>query len=90
MHQLAGEVGRDPATLDLAFWSNWDHEMDAQTLENGERHIFTGGAEATVDDIGALKDRGFNHALFNFQRESLEASLDAMRRFAADIMPKFR
>lgn len=80
--------GRDGASIDLAYWANWYRENKTTTTDNGERHLMTGSNDAVVDDIGRLGEAGVQHCLFNFQRGTLAESLEAMERFAADVLPK--
>ena len=87
LHALAEEHDRDPNDITLTYWANWYDESKTLTLEDGTRHLFTGNAEAIASDICDLRDLGYHHLLFNFQRDSLEHSLDAMERFARDIIP---
>ena len=84
----AEKINRDPAQIGLTYWANWYREDNTVTLENGERHLFTGSDADIVDDIGALRELGVGTLLFNFQRDSLQHSLDSMERFAADVLPK--
>jgi probable F420-dependent oxidoreductase len=83
----AEEAGRDPATIDRAFWANWPADSQPIEIEAGERFIFTGGAAGIAEDIDRLGELGVNHLLFNFQRASLAETLDAMTHFAEEIRP---
>jgi probable F420-dependent oxidoreductase len=84
----AEQNGRNGASIDLAYWANWYRENQTVTTEDGERHLMTGSTDAVVDDIGRLGEVGVKHCLLNFQRSTLAASLEAMERFAADVLPK--
>ena len=86
--RLAEEAGRDPGDIALAYWANWYDERKGEvTLDDGARHLFTGNAEQVAEDIRALGALGVEHLLFNFLRSDLEESLDAMQRFADEVLP---
>jgi probable F420-dependent oxidoreductase len=91
LKQMAAEHDRDPATLDLGFWSNWDHEVaDRKTPQEGARHIMTGGSGAIIDDIGSLKDMGVEIFMFQLAKpDSLDASIASMERFADQVLSEF-
>ncbi|MEO7403731.1 MAG: TIGR03619 family F420-dependent LLM class oxidoreductase [Burkholderiales bacterium] len=82
VERLRGEaerIGRDPATLDLAYWAMWNHEAPT-------RHLLSGGTNAVADDIGELERIGLKHCLFNLVRASRSESLDAMDAFAEKLI----
>jgi probable F420-dependent oxidoreductase len=83
----AEAAGRDPATIDRAFWANWPADTEPIEIEAGERFIFTGSAAEIAEDIRAMAAAGVNHLLFNFQRATLPETLDAMAEFAEKIRP---
>ena len=91
LKQIAAEADRNPESLDLGFWSNWDHEVkDRKTPQEGERHIMTGGSDAIEDDINAMRDLGVEIFMFQLAKpESLEATLASMDRFSDQILSKF-
>ncbi len=84
----AEQNGRDPLSIDLSYWANWYRENQTITTDDGMRHLMTGNADAIAEDIARLGEAGVRHCLFNFQRNTLEESIAAMERFAADVMPK--
>ena len=86
----AGKIGRDGASITLAYWANWYREGSVVTLESGERHLFTGSDQDVADDILALRALGVQHLLFNFQRETLAESLASMERFTTNVLPLAR
>jgi probable F420-dependent oxidoreductase len=91
LKQMSAELDRDPQSLDLGFWSNWDHEvLDRKTPQEGDRHIMTGGANAILDDIAVMSGLGVEIFMFQLAKpDSLEATLDSMERFAEQILTKF-
>ena len=92
LRQLATEHDRDPASIDLGFWSNWDHEVtDRKTPQENERHIMTGGESAIVDDIAALKDLGVEIFMFQLAKpDGLDETLSSMDRFAEGVLSQIR
>lgn len=90
MDKLAAEaekINRDPAEISLTYWANWYQEGKTLTLENGERHLFTGSDGEIAADINAMRELGVTTLLFNFQRATLEQSLASMERFVAEVLP---
>jgi len=90
LKQVAAENDRDPDSIDLGFWSNWDYEVtDRKTPQEGARHIMTGGDAAVIDDIGALKDLGVGIFMFQLAKpDSVDATLASMDRFADGVRSK--
>ena len=91
LKQISAEQGRDPGTIDLGFWSNWDHEvLDRKTPQEGERHIMTGGTQAVIDDIGALNEVGVEIFMFQLAKpDSVEETIDSIQRFSETVLNRF-
>lgn len=87
LHDMADEHDRDPASIGLALFANWFDEKKTIELETGERHLLSGKPEDIAEDMGALAALGVRDVIFNFQRETLEQSLDSMQHFADVIQP---
>jgi len=87
LHQMSEEHDRDPDTIGLALFANWFDEKKTLELETGERHLLTGNAKDIAEDIDALAELGVRDLVFNFQRDTLEQSLDSMQHFADVIQP---
>ncbi len=87
LHELCREEGRDPATVELAYWANWAFDQPPLAMEAGERHLFTGDAAVIAADIGGLAEIGVTRTLFNFQQPTVSATLDDLSRFAEEIRP---
>ena len=83
----ARRAGRDPATIELAYWANWYHEGRSATASDGQRQLFTGTDAEVARDVDAFRALGVRHLLFNFARANLAESLAAMERFAAKVLP---
>lgn len=88
LRELTEQAGRDPKAVELSFWAVWYREDDPVEVDDGSRHLLLGSAEQTAEDIQAMAEIGVKSILFNFLRPSLAESLDAMERFAAEVMPK--
>ncbi|MDH3714251.1 MAG: LLM class F420-dependent oxidoreductase [Gammaproteobacteria bacterium] len=87
LHALAQENDRDPDTITLTYFSNWFDETRTADTDSGQRMLLTGSAGQIAEDIGALGEFGVRHLVLNFQRETLERSLDSMQHFADVIRP---
>jgi len=83
----ARRANRDPASIDLAYWANWYKEGRSNTLDSGQRQLFTGSDAEVAKDIGAFRSLGVRHLLFNFVRATLSESLAAMERFTKQVLP---
>ena len=84
----ANKIGRDSNEITLAYWANWYREDNLVTLDDGQRHLFTGSDQQIVADAHKLKEMGVKHLLFNFQRSDLASSLASLERFASNILPQ--
>jgi probable F420-dependent oxidoreductase len=87
LHEEAGRAGRDPATIELAYWASWYKEGQTLTLDGGQRQLFTGSDAEVAQDIVTFRSLGVRHLLFNFARATLADSLAAMERFAHKVLP---
>jgi len=88
LRELTEQAGRDPAAVELAFWAVWYKAGKSVILDNGERHILLGNFEQTAEDILKMAEIGVRSMVFNFLRPSLSATLDAMERFAGEVMAR--
>ncbi|MDP6473533.1 MAG: LLM class F420-dependent oxidoreductase [Alphaproteobacteria bacterium] len=88
LRRLTAEAGRDPEAVELSFWAVWYHEGGPVTVDDGSRHILLGSSEQTAEDIARMAEIGVSSMVFNFLRPTLAQSLEAMERFAAEVMPK--
>lgn len=88
LHGMASELGRDPSTIELAYWANWAFDKAPLETDGDERHLFVGDANAIASDISALAEVGVTRTLFNFQRPTLQGTLDDLSHFAEEIRPR--
>jgi probable F420-dependent oxidoreductase len=86
LHEEARRAGRDPATIDLAYWASWYKEGQTLKLDDGQRQVFTGSDADVARDIEAFRALGVRHLLFSFARASLPESIAAMERFADKVL----
>jgi hypothetical protein len=84
---MAEKHDRDPDSIGLAFFANWFDESTTMTTQDGQRHLLTGSAEDIAGDIDGLGELGVSDLVLNFQRDTLEHSLDSMQHFAEIIRP---
>jgi alkanesulfonate monooxygenase SsuD/methylene tetrahydromethanopterin reductase-like flavin-dependent oxidoreductase (luciferase family) len=87
MRAVAEKHGRDPGDIGLAFFANWFDEAKTATTADGQRLLLTGSAEQIAEDIGGFSELGVTDLTLNFQRDTLEQSLDSMQHFADVIRP---
>ena len=87
MRAEAEKHGRDPQSIGLAFFANWFDETKSMNTPDGQRHLLTGNAEQIAEDIHGLGDLGVSDLILNFQRDTLEQSLDSMQHFTESIQP---
>ena len=87
MRAIAAKHGRDPGEIGLAFFANWFDEAKTASTADGQRLLLTGSAEQIAEDMGGIGDLGVTDLTLNFQRDTLDRSLDSMQHFAEIIMP---
>jgi len=87
MRAMAEKHNRDPESIGLAFFANWFDETTTMTTQDGQRHLLTGSAEDIAQDMDGLGELGVRDLVLNFQRDTLEQSLDSMQHFTETIRP---
>jgi probable F420-dependent oxidoreductase len=88
LHEAARNAGRDPATITLAYWASWYKEGQKLSVDDGQRHAFTGSDDEVIADIAAFRALGVRHLLFTFARATLAESLAAMERFSDKVLSR--
>lgn len=86
MHQAVARVGRDPATIDIAYVWFLPPQWTAQPGADGERQMFTGSAADLQEDAAALAAVGVRHCIVYLQCPSIEQTLELLQRFAEDVI----
>ena len=84
---FAREAGRDPATLDLAYYSTWYDETKAQKASDGTRRAFTGTAQEIAGDLRRYRDLGVRHMMVNILGTTLDATLKRLDYFVEKVQP---
>ncbi len=89
LRAMAEAEGRDPASIDIAFWAVW-YGASAEPIitDTGERMLLTGSADDIAGDIRAMRDLGVRHLAIQVLRETLEETLDVITGFAEEVRPK--
>jgi probable F420-dependent oxidoreductase len=87
LRELTEQAGRDLDSIEVSFWAVWYREDDPVTVDDGSRHILLGSSEQTAEDIAKMAEIGVRSMVFNFMRPTLSESLDAMERFASEVVP---
>lgn len=87
VRSVAEKHGRDPGSIGLAFFANWFDETKTGTTGDGQRLLLTGSPEQVAEDLGGLDELGVTDLTLNFQRDTLDQSLDSMARFAETFGP---
>ena len=85
--EIATEENRDPASISLVYCALWFDETKTLTLDDGSRQLLSGTVEQIAEDVAALAESGVQGLMLNFQRDTLEQSLDSMQYFADVIGP---
>jgi len=87
MRAVAEQQNRDPDSIGLAFFANWFDETKTLDTKDGQRLILSGNAEQVAEDMNGLRELGVTDLILNFQRDTLEQSLDSMQHFMEIIQP---
>ncbi|HEX2942511.1 MAG TPA: hypothetical protein VHO91_15780, partial [Rhodopila sp.] len=87
---LTEKAGRDPSAVGLAYRVSSNPEAQPKGTVDGERKLFTGSASDYAGDIKALADVGVTAFDFGLFGQTLDATLDHMRRFRDDVIGKVR
>jgi probable F420-dependent oxidoreductase len=82
LRRLTEAEGRDPSTLTISYKAP---VYDRAQSDGGERRLFSGGAQAFLDDVAAFAALGVSELIFDVRSETLAESLDRMERLAPII-----
>ncbi len=87
LHQAAEAIGRDPASIGLAYGATW--YGDGARLESSDdgRLVFTGEDDEIAADIADFSELGVRDVMLNFKAENGTEMLDLMAHFINDIAP---
>ena len=87
LRRYAGDAGRDPAEINIAYSAGWYDDPKARMGPGGERPCFTGTAGQVAGDIRAFEQLGVRHLMLGFQRGTLDETLERMERFVTEVVP---
>jgi probable F420-dependent oxidoreductase len=88
LHRTAEKEGRDPTSIDIAYVWFMPPSWTARTNAEGQRQMFTGSADAMLEDAAAFRAVGVRHLIVYAQQPTIEATLDVQQRFAEDVVRK--
>jgi probable F420-dependent oxidoreductase len=86
LHKACEKIGRDPATLDIAYVWFKPPSWTAIKAPDGSRQPFTGSAADMQQDAAAFAAVGVHHLIIYAQQPTIEATLDVQQRFAEDVV----
>lgn len=87
---LTEKAGRDPNAVGLAYRVSSNPQAQPKGSVDGQRKLFTGGAEDWIGDIKALREAGVTSFDFGLFGPTLAATIDNFRRFRDEIAGKVR
>jgi probable F420-dependent oxidoreductase len=88
LRKMTQDAGRDPARLELAFSAGrYGSEVPAKASD-GERRLFSGGAQEIIGDLRALRSLGVGYANFAFPTTDADAALGEMKRFHNEVLAR--
>lgn len=90
LRELTEKAGRDPAAVGLAYRVSSNPEAQPKGTVDGQRKLFTGSAADWIGDIKALREVGVTAFDFGLFGQTLEATIDNIRRFRDDVVAKAR
>jgi len=89
MRAMAEAEGRDPVSIDVAFWAVWYGASEEPIMtDDGERMLLSGSADDMAGDIQAMRDLGVRHLVLQMLRPTIEETLDAITQFAEEVRPR--
>ena len=87
---MTEKAGRDPKAVGLAYRVSSNPEAQPKGTVDGQRKLFTGGAEDWIGDIKSLRDVGVTSFDFGLFGPTLSATIDNMRKFRDTVVAKVR
>jgi probable F420-dependent oxidoreductase len=88
VRQLAGQAGRDPASVQLGYRTMETCFGPAAKASDGERKLFTGTVAEVVGDIHALQDLGVTRIDLRCAGTTVDAILESARKVQGDVLSK--
>jgi len=90
LRKLVQDAGRDPASVALAYRVHRHGTEVSAKADDGDRHLFSGGAAEIAEDLRAMRGLGVAAVDFSFPAPTADAMLAAMRRFHDEVSAKAR
>lgn len=87
MRKLTADAGRDPSEMGIVYRIK-RHGFEAPPAADGNRRLFTGGTEAVIDDIHALRAMGVTAMDFDFEGRDADVAIAGMRKFRDQVLAK--
>jgi probable F420-dependent oxidoreductase len=88
LRKLAGDAGRDPMSIGLAYRCAKHGEGVPLMATDGERRLFSGGPAEIAGDLRDLRKLGVTHVDFGFAGTTAEETLSAMQQFRYDVVER--
>ena len=83
LRRYAEEVGRDPASVDLAYAVGWPV---GESSEGGDR-LLAGPMSKVESDMAELEALGVRHLLVSLSGGTVRESIERMESFAEEVFP---
>jgi probable F420-dependent oxidoreductase len=90
LRKLVQDAGRDPASVAVAYRVHRHGTEVSAKADDGDRHLFSGGAAEIAEDLRAMRGLGVAAVDFSFPAPTADAMLAAMRRFHDEVSAKAR
>ena len=84
----AEDAGRDPTSVGVAYSAGMPAIDEPLQHSDGSRRAFTGAPEQIANDIQGFQAEGVEDMTFRFERGTLDETLEAMQKFAEEVMAK--
>ena len=84
----AEKAGRKGSGIDAALLAISCRVGPEAEGRDGKRLVFTGSAQAIVDDIGAYREQSLEHFLIGGDGDDVAGTIARLERFATEVMPK--
>ena len=88
LHRTCRNAGRDPKEIALAYRVAARGAAIPEKSDNGDRRLFSGGTEAIVGDLRALRDLGVVAVDFSFDGANADEVIANMKRLREDVLAK--
>ncbi|HUN47493.1 MAG TPA: TIGR03619 family F420-dependent LLM class oxidoreductase [Stellaceae bacterium] len=88
LRRAAGDAGRDPASIGLAYRvARLGADLPTKAGD-GERRLFSGGPAEIAGDLRDFRDLGVTHVDFGFAGATAEEMLAALKRFRDEVLAR--